>query len=38
MALAEQSGFSSKATFNRVFKKKYSVSPSVFLETHIKNK
>lgn len=31
-ALAEKSGFNSKTTFNRVFKKKYLVSPSSYIE------
>ncbi len=32
IALAEQSGFNSKATFYRVFKKKYGISPSSFIK------
>lgn len=32
LALAEKSGFNSKATFNRVFKKQYLVSPSVYIK------
>lgn len=32
MALAEQSGFNSKATFNRVFKQKYGISPSRYIK------
>ncbi len=35
MALAEKSGFNSKATFNRVFKNKFGVSPSLYIaENH----
>ncbi|MCH2230058.1 MAG: helix-turn-helix domain-containing protein [Crocinitomicaceae bacterium] len=34
LTLAEKSGFNSKATFNRVFKKRYFVSPSVYIKQH----
>ncbi|NQY04964.1 MAG: helix-turn-helix transcriptional regulator [Flavobacteriaceae bacterium] len=34
LALAEKSGFNSKATFNRVFKKRYLVSPSTYIKQH----